>query len=90
MGVRVVLLAWRVAPGLLLRQLSLKMRHQSRCLLVRLLRRHHLLPHSLLQQTHDTELQQYAPTPSDPVCKHPQFSSNRQYIYLGYGFYPVQ
>jgi hypothetical protein len=45
-----VLLVWLVGASLLLRQLSLKMCNQSRRLLVRLLRRHHLLPHSLLQQ----------------------------------------
>jgi hypothetical protein len=49
-----VLLVWLVATGLLLllllRQLSLKMRHQSWCLLVWLLLLcHHLLSHSLLQ-----------------------------------------
>jgi hypothetical protein len=60
-----MLLVWLVAPSLLLRQLSLKMRHQSRSLLVWLLCCHHLLPHSLLQQMHNT--------------KHPEFPSNRQY-----------
>jgi hypothetical protein len=71
-----VLLVWLVAPSLLLRQLSLKVCHQSRRLLVRLLRCHHLLPHSLLQQTHNTELQQYSLILGDPACKHPQFPSN--------------
>jgi hypothetical protein len=85
-----VRLVWLVAPSLLLRQLSLKMRHQSRSLLVRLLRCHHLLPHSLLQQMHNNELQQYTLTPSDLVCKHPEVSSNWQHIYKGYGFHPVQ
>jgi hypothetical protein len=73
-----VLLVWLVRGNLLLRQLSLKMGHQSRRLLVRLLRRHHLLPHSLLQQTHGTELQQYTLTAGEPVHGHQEFSCSRQ------------
>jgi hypothetical protein len=50
----VVLLVWLVAARRLQRQLSLQMCHETRCLLVWLLYRNHLLPHALLQQKDDT------------------------------------
>ena len=53
MGVCVVLLVRLVATRLLLGQLSLQVCDKSRCLLVRLLHCHHLLPHALLQQKDD-------------------------------------
>jgi hypothetical protein len=85
-----VLLVWLVRANLLLRQLSLKMCHQSRRLLVRLLRRHHLLPHSLLQQIHGTELQQYTLAVASRILVQPAIYRVRQDNFLFHMAFHIQ